>query len=232
MKMRKIPVLLFTLLFIPCLLAAQKTSPVKLGLRVAPGIGWINPSTEGYNSNGIRGIISAGLISDFYFTSNYAISSGFSVIFPSGKLDYRDMRVLAVDDTVVGQFNMTYKYIYFEIPLMIKMKTNEFGKFSFYGQVGLGTGFKIKATAEGDVAEDDGTSIPVDLEISNKTRLMRESIIVGIGLEYSVDKSTKLTGGFNYNAGLNDVFNSMNLLYNLEEQGTTSFAEFSIGILF
>lgn len=230
--MRKIPVLLLTLLLVPLLLEAQKTSPVKLGLRVAPGIGLLNPNTEGYNSEGIRGVISAGLISDFYFTSNYAISSGFSVIFPSGKMEYRDRRVISPGDTIVGQFNITYKYIYFEIPLMIKMKTNEFGKFSFYGQVGLGTGFKIKATAEGDVTEDDGSMIPADVQINNKTRLMRESIIVGIGLEYSIDKSTMLTGGFNYNAGLNNVFHNMNQLYNLEEQGTTSFAELSIGVLF
>jgi hypothetical protein len=232
--MRKI--LLLILVTVICqasvMAQAQKSSPVKLGLRVAPGIGWLKPGTDGYESDGIRGIISAGLISDFYFTGNYAISSGFSVIFPSGKMNYRDMRVVAAGDTVIGQFNITYKYIYFEIPLMLKMKTNDFGKFSFYGQVGLGTGFKIKATAEGDVDEDDGTSIPVDVEINNKTRLMRESIIVGIGLEFKVDKSTRLTGGFNYNAGLNDVFNSMNLLYNVEEQGTTSFAELSIGVLF
>ena len=59
--------IIILMLMIPLISFAQKESPVKFGLRVAPGIGWMRPNTEGYESSGIRAVISAGLISDFYF---------------------------------------------------------------------------------------------------------------------------------------------------------------------
>jgi hypothetical protein len=231
MKMRKIPVLLFTLLLVPFLLPAQKTSPVKLGLRIAPGIGWINPGTTGYESDGIRGVISAGLVTDFYFTDNYAISTGFSFLFPSGKMSYED--VLLKDDTQdTGRFANTYKFIYFEIPLMVKMQTNQFGKFSFFGQIGFGTAFCMKATAEAEFTSTDGNVESSKLDINNKTALMRESILAGIGIEYHIDKSTRLAVGVNYSNALNNVFNSINLLTNQEVKGFPNFVELNIGVLF
>jgi hypothetical protein len=231
MKMRKIPVLLFALLFIPCLLPAQKTSPVKLGLRVAPGIGWINPGTTGYESDGIRGVISGGLITDFYFTGNYALSTGFSFLFPSGKMSYEDL-LLHDNTSDTGSFSNKYNFIYFEIPLMIKMQTNEFGKFSFYGQIGFGTGFSMKSTADAVFTADDGSTTSSKLDINNKTVLMRESIIAGIGFYYHIDKSTCVLVGINYNNALNNVFKSVNLLTNEDVKGMPNFAELNIGILF
>jgi hypothetical protein len=233
MMMRKIILLLLASILSQATLVAQsqKSSPVKLGLRVAPGIGWINPSTEGYESGGIRGVISAGLVTDFYFTKNYAISTGFSVLFPSGKMNYRDS-VLLNNSGMSGDVNSTYKFIYFEIPLMIKMQTNQFGRFSFYGQFGFGTGFRIKATAESDFTSDSGEKESRDINIKNKTHVMRESILAGIGFEFHIDESTRIFAGVNYSAGLNNVFHTMNLLTNYEVKGTPNFAELSIGVLF
>ncbi len=210
---------------------AQQGSHVKLGLRVAPGIGWINPNTEGYKSDGIRGIVSAGLVTDFYFTDNYGISTGFSFLFPSGKMSYRDS-LLINNEFIAGDVSAIYKFSYFEIPLMIKMKTNQFGKFAFFGQIGFGTAFRMKATAETEFTPDSTASYSSKLDINNKTRLMRESVIAGIGLEFYIDKSTRLFAGFNYSNSLNNVFKGWNNLYEKDVKGTNNFAELNIGVLF
>ena len=84
MTMKKRFTVFMTILLIPFLMVAQKESPVKLGLRIAPSISWLSPGTEGYDSEGIRAGISGGLVTDFFFAKNYAISTGFSIDFPSG----------------------------------------------------------------------------------------------------------------------------------------------------
>lgn len=229
-------VIMLTLFLMPMLLQAQKESSVKLGLRVAPALSWINPSTDGYESEGMRFGISAGLITDFYFAKNYAISTGFSFLFPSGKMTYRD-RLLRNNDTVEGVFHNKYKFSYFEIPLMIKMRTNQFGNFSFFGQVGFGTGFRMKASADVEFTPDGGTAQTSDPEINNKTTLMRESVIAGIGLEFHVDKSTCLFAGINYSGALNSVLKGKNGIPNEDGtlndvKGLSNFLELSIGVLF
>lgn len=236
MRGHHIRVFTLTLLLLPLVLQAQKESSVKLGLRVAPALSWINPGTDGYESEGIRFGISAGLITDFYFAKNYAISTGFSFLFPSGKMTYRDI-LRRENDTVEGVMHNKYKFSYFEIPLMIKMRTNQFGNFSFFGQVGFGTGFRMKATADVEFTPDGGTPQTSEPEINNKTTLMRESVIAGIGLEFHVDKSTRLFGGVNYSGALNNIFKGKNGIPNEEGtlndvKGMSNFVELSIGVLF
>ncbi len=231
MRGSRLAITILIILISAQVMQAQKESPVKLGLRVAPALSWINPGTEGYNSEGLRFGISAGLVSDFYFARNYAVSTGFSFLFPSGKLSYQDMiMVNGVDQ--LGTNNRIYNLIYFEIPVMLKMKTNQFGDFSFFGQIGFGTGFRMKATGKNDVTFADGSTASSTNDIQNKTSLMRESVIAGIGIEYHIDKSTCITGGFNYSNALNSVLKGTNLASNQEVKGLANFAELSIGVLF
>ena len=231
MKGNYLGVVIMLIMLCPLFMQAQKESSVKLGLRVAPGIGWINSSTEGYDPDGIRFMASAGLVTDFYFTKNYAVSTGFSFLFPSGKLTYRDS-LQRDNEFVAGVLHNTYKFIYFEIPLMLKMRTNQFGRFSFFGQVGLGTGFRIKATADVEFTPDGGSVQTSNLDINNKTALMREAVIAGIGIEFHIDKSTSLAAGFNYSNALNDVFNSVNMITYEEMKGLPNFLELNVGIFF
>jgi len=53
-----------------------KKYPLKLGLKIAPNIGWMNPSTKGYSSDGARFGGTIGFISDIYFAENYAFFNG------------------------------------------------------------------------------------------------------------------------------------------------------------
>ena len=234
MKINHLRLIILIILMIPLVIHAQSDnkSSFRLGLRVAPSVGWISTSTTGYESDGIRFSANAGLVTDIYFTKNYALSTGFSFLFPTGTLSYRDS-LLRDNAYVAGQLNNIYKFIYFEIPVMLKMKTNQFGQFSFYGQVGFGTAFRMSAKAKAEFTPDGTTtSQSSDLDINNKTSLMRESVLAGIGLEYHIDKSTSLTAGFNYSNSLNNVFNTVNMITYEELKGLPNYLELNIGIFF
>ena len=61
-------------------------SPIRLGLKIAPNIAWMNPNEKDYLYNGVAAGISFGFISEFHFTEHYAISTGFNFSFLGGNL--------------------------------------------------------------------------------------------------------------------------------------------------
>ena len=227
---------LAVMLLAPVVAGAQIGKSIKLGLKIAPALSWINPSTEDYYSDGARMGISAGLITDFYFAEYYALSTGFNFMFPSGKLTF--VGEDEINNIVYSpvEIHRIYNFIYLEIPLMVKMKTKEFGAFSFYGQVGFGTGFRLKTTAKDEFDDLLGGHHTKEWVYTTHTTLMREAILVGGGAEFRIDPTVHLFAGVNYSNTLHDVLTGVNdynpLVDPVNEKGMLNFLELSVGVLF
>ncbi|NQV03091.1 MAG: PorT family protein [Bacteroidia bacterium] len=206
--------------------------PVKLGLKAAPNIAWMGPETKNYNYDGVTGGAIIGLVSDFYFAKNYAFSTGFNFAFLNGKLTYGDSLYMDAD-TTYGQVNRKYKFIYLDIPYMIKLQTNTFGRFSFFGQIGFSTGFRISAKARDEYIPDNGaTAFKETPTITSETTLIRQSVIFGVGLEYHLDVNTRIFIGANYSNGLNNILTGFNSASNLNRRALLNFFELNLGVLF
>ena len=104
--------LIFAILLFVSGANAQKM--IRLGLRVSPNIGWMNPDEKDYKSNGVAAGVSLGFISDFYFSENYGLSTGFNFSFLDGNLT---LPFAASPDT--GMVNRKYQFRYLEIPVMV-----------------------------------------------------------------------------------------------------------------
>jgi hypothetical protein len=231
MKIKHSIFLVCACIFLSSLLYAQKKVPVKLGLKVSPSICWLNPSTENYESDGISGGVGAGFASDIYFTEQYALSTGFNFSFLNGKITYPDV-IFSNNDTINGATSRKYNFVYLEIPLMLKMKTKPYGDFSFYGQIGFGTGFRLKAQAKDIFTSDGEESETGKIDFTEKTTLIRESVIVGLGMEYHLDESTRLFVGISYSNSLNNVLNQTSLVTGNEVKALLNYTELNFGILF
>ncbi len=225
------------LLTIICLLPlqsvfAQKQPVIKLGLKFSPDLSFISPSTQGYSSNGVKfgGVV--GLISDFYFAEHYAISTGFNFSFLGGKITYSDKTITDKQDTLTGITDNNLSFVYIEIPLMIKMFTKKFGRFSFFGQIGFGTGFRIIARAKTDFIGDKGYVSNEQFDYKSETTTIRESVIVGLGTEFNLDQSTRLFIGFDYSNSLNNILKGYNFKSGLNQKAYLNYAELNLGIMF
>lgn len=212
--------------------ASQKKVPVKMGMRISPCISWMTPETKHYSYNGITGGVAAGLVADIYFARNYAFSTGFNFSFLNGKLDFGDTLNLNNQDKF-GTFDRKYKFIYLDIPYLIKMQTNPFGKFSFFGQIGFSTGFRMSAKISDHFTPEDG-SAPYEgkSDYANWTTLIRQAVLFGVGMEFHIDHSTRLFFGVNYSQGLNNVLTGINIASDLNEKALLNFAELNLGVLF
>lgn len=233
MKKSALTLLLITFMTFQADLIAQDKSKLKMGLKVSPNLGWMSPNTKGYKSDGARLGATVGFIGDFHFAENYALSTGFNFQFLHGKLGFNDS-ILMENSSTMHTVDLTRKYnfIYVEIPLMIKMKTKSFGKIAYYGQIGLGTGFRIKASSTDHYLKPNGQEVDNQEDYNYGTSLIRESVLVGIGCEISVDESSRIILGLGYSNSLNNLLTGTNNKSGLKEKSLFNFTELQIGFIF
>lgn len=232
MKQIIIPLFLILLGSSPSSYSQVQEQPIKLGLKAAPNMGWMAPETKHYSYDGITGGATVGLVSDFYFAKNYAFSTGFNFAFLNGKLSYADSLIIGTD-TMYSQLSRKYQFVYLDVPYMIKLQTNKFGRFSFFGQIGFSTGFRISAKARDEIDPGNGAaSVKENSTITSTTSLIRQSVLFGIGLEYHLDVNTRIFIGVNYSNSLNNILTGYNTASGFNEKALLNFVEFNLGVLF
>jgi opacity protein-like surface antigen len=189
----------------------------------------MNPNEKDYSGNGSAVGFSFGFVSEFRLTEHYAISTGFNFSFLGGNLKFPYAKS---SDT--GTMNRKYNFRYLEIPLMVKMKTKIYGNFDFFGQIGFGTGFLLRAQVNDNfITQTHGT-------ISDKTNLstsevsfIREALLVGLGTEYKIDESISLLIGVSYSNSMNNVLQGKNTRDpGLSNRSSLNYVELNIGVLF
>lgn len=181
-------------------LANLKAQNVRLGLSVTPGISWMKfddgqGNTEGYNKIGVN----YGLTVDLGFADRYALSTGIFAEHGGAK-----------GDTLVGDVKLTYV----NIPLTLKLKTNQFGKFTPYGQVGFTPGIAVQRKVD-DIDAKDGYG------------LFNLSLTVNAGTEFEIADKTSAFAAFHIDNGLLDIGKD-----NGDAKIRKSFAGLRVGILF
>ena len=217
--------------FLPFFLHSQTKLPVKLGLKLSPNLCWMNSNTTDYNYDGIRGGVTVGFVTDIYFMEKYAVNTGLNFLLLGAKLQYPEVKIIQ-GDTISGSLSRKYSLYYLEIPILIKMQTKNFGDFSFFGQFGFGTGFRLSASANDNFSGNNGKNYQEKFNASTNTTLIRESIIIGIGGEYHLDKSSHIFLGLSYSNSLNNVLTGYNKKTGTNEKAWLNFTELTIGFFF
>jgi len=229
--MKKLLLLLFGLILVSQIQAQYK--PFILGLRVGTNLGWIKPNVEGYVSEGVKPGFTWGFVSEFYFVENYAISTGFNVSFNGGKLEYPDMMAIGDDTTfkTVGTMHRKYRLKYLQIPLFLKMKTELTDKITAFGKIRLGTAFCLNAKADDEFNYQGGVESASKKDINDEISLMRESLIIGGGIEYKIKESTAVIIDITYDNAFNNLLTGENPLTDTPK-AIHNFLELGVGIVF
>jgi len=202
----------------------EKPSLVQFGLKLGPNVGWFKPNSDNYSSEGSVVGFNWGFITEFNVAKNYAINTGFNVVYNNGKLKYPH-----VHETDTGILQRKYNLQYLEIPICLKMRTNQIGYFTYYGKIGLGVNFNVRAKAK-DVFNVDPE---VETDIKDEIVFMRESLIVGAGVLYSLGSETSLMFEIIFNNGFTDILKGNNTADpDIKQDAYSSFIEFNIGVIF
>lgn len=189
----------------------SQVKPFRFGVKVAPNINWISPDSKGYESDGSSLGFSWGFMADITLADNYFIKTGFNLDYLGGKLKYPVSG--SEDGTILGPGMLQRKYNlrYLDVPLTIKMRTNQFDKKAFFGEVGFGSAFNLKAKGTDEYVSDNGqTTQNSESDINDQITFFKSSLLVGAGMEYFIDESTSLVFSINFSNGLTNILKGDN----------------------
>jgi opacity protein-like surface antigen len=210
------------LIILPIFTHAQ----VKIGLRSAPHLTWASSDNKNTFSNGTRINASYGLMVDYYFVDNYAIGTELSILSLGVNVNIKKDRYNGVgvggrNYPALANLNYDYRLQYFQIPLLIKMRTNEIGHLRYYGEFGFSAAFRTNAKADiqttglklqnvnvNNPEEEDRISFTDKPEFRDDVALFRAGIIIGAGVQYNVIGNSLLQLGIRYEDGINSFTKS------------------------
>lgn len=208
--------------------AISQEKPFVFGIRIGPSIGWMKPDSKGYENQGTDVGFSWGFLAEFHLMENYAINTGFNISYLNATLKY--------PETVNGEdgiLNRGYRLKYVEIPMTLKMKTNDFNGISYFGIIGFGAGFRLSAKAKDKFVPNGGAQEDIENDISDDIKSVRASLILGVGLEYPMGGDTKIIGGLNFNNGINDILSNQNTFDpSINHKAINNYFELYFAILF
>jgi len=178
----------------------------RLGLQFSPNLSWLSPSTSGFEGEGTRFNFNYGLSTEFFLTKNYLFSTGLFVSSLGGEVSYEGLYKDGSGNYFPSKVKQSYNIQYLEIPVVLKLRTNQLGYMTYYGAFGLRTAFKLNSNSDYEYAagypklENENTGSDVFF--------MNMWLVIGGGIEYNLSGNTNISVGVTYNNGFINVLNS------------------------
>lgn len=196
---------------------ADRPDRIGIGIIAGPTIDWAVPNTRSYSSGGAKlgGVYGLNLDINIVPTySNYYFSTGVNARHIRFGLNYKDNYLYENPDNNYQEevFNnasvkSTFSNVYVSIPTAVKLKTNSFGNFVFWGLVGLEHGIAVSSKSNDEITlEDGGTKKQDKVNHYKHTAVFKESLYVVFGAEYNIQDKTKILLGLGYDYGFNNIF--------------------------
>ena len=182
-----------------------QTTRVKFNVEVDPQFAWFSSDDETAEPDGSIFHVHAGLNMDFYFAENYAFVLGVGINNLGGNLLYADSTEFSSKgETLLVEPNQSVKLNlqYIDIPIGLKLKTEELGYATYFLQLGFNPMINLNAKASSEEASLEKE----DIKESINTFYL--GYHVGIGFEYNLGGSTSLIGGIRWSSGFTDVTNN------------------------
>ena len=200
----------------------------RLGFKVSPNVSWLASDNSNMTVGGKSLQFGYGLNFDIFFAENYAIGTGFNINNTGGKYSYfaeykgDDKDALGTplyDMKQVGLTSRDLRLQYLQIPLTFKMKTNEIGYLTYWGQFGIGLNMNLKALSNDEIdylsyqdknsfawttSNRESTSIDKN-DIKNEVNIFSSNLIFAAGVEYNLSGNTSILAGLTFQNGFTDA---------------------------
>ncbi len=217
----------FTALMILCAtsMMAQESDmddrKFRFGLHASPNLGWLTPNIQEFDKSGLQSRLGFGygLMMDLKFSEspNYLFSTGINLTNSGGGLieAYDSLNIVAINDSTnlanyyTGNRDRTYRVQYVNIPLLLKMRTNEIGYMNYFAAVGVDLGIRTRAFANDDFTWEQSGVTPSDVKdvnIQDEMQLFRLGLNLTGGGEFNLSGNTNLYVGISYHNHFTNMF--------------------------
>ena len=196
--------IILSTMFFCALWTAVSAQEFRFGLTASPVFDWVRVDGELYENVGTKVGFQYGILFDQTIGSveRYAFSTGVLI-------NYANVGVTSTDTAFDITAEWTARSQYIEIPLSIRLRTNEINYFSYYGQFGLTPGFCIKSRGDlfiNDVAFVEDVNLrDTDNLTGAQYQLFNVSLTLGAGTEYSIAENTSIMAGVFFQNGFANI---------------------------
>lgn len=189
----------------------------QVGIMLSPQVSWIRPVSDQLKGKGLATGFNWGIAGEYNFIKNLSLVSGINVLYNGGKYQYSNT-------TGTYQRNLSLKSV--AIPISFKLRTSPVNNLNYFVQAGLGQTFLVSAKSTDD---HNGTSTT---DRNAKAIFLRESLIIGGGVEYKPNAGLTLGLGILFDNGLSNVLKGNTMTgSSLKETGYISTAGICIYVL-
>jgi hypothetical protein len=185
-----------------CMYLNAQSTNLRFNVEVDPQFAWFSSDEEAVEPDGSIFHLRTGLNMDYFFGENYAFVLGIGINNLGGNLLYADStefsskgEILVLEPGQSAKLNLQY----IDIPIGLKLKTEELGYTTLFLQLGFNPMINLNAKA---------TSEPASLEkedVRESMNLFTLGYHAGLGVEYTLGGRTALIGGLRWSSGLTDV---------------------------
>lgn len=195
---------------------SPRINRLRFGAYLAPNLSWMRPTAATDDRNeynverdGSRAGFTYGLMAEYFFAENYGFITGLQVNQTGGSIiATRNNANPGPRNVMVADFD--YRLQYLEIPVGLKLRTDDINGFRFFGQLGASLGINIGKKVDYTVTYTDEANAMQ--EVSNeKIKLTGGGINVvapvmfqmniGAGLEYPITNKLSFYTGLFFNNG-------------------------------
>ena len=240
----------------------------RFGLKMDPSFNWLSvDNKKKFANNGIGAGFGFGLQTEFALKPKVSLVVGAGISFEGAKLNFYPGSsadsvhyVLNQDDelqswgsdtaimnitgnTTYTLNNRSYRVNYLYVPVHLKMKTNEIGMLTYFGQFGVDLKIKTKARANDDINLIGGNSTSVsDINIDSGINPLAIGLNIGGGAEFNLSGTTSLFTSLSFTYGAinmlkknDDTLNEVSESFQnsaIEQNAVPHAIRLSLGILF
>lgn len=215
-------------------LFAQGGEPaVRVGITASPAISWFKGADKNVNSGKIRMGLEYGLLLDINLSKksqNYMLETGITGVLMGGNAVYDTLLVpVGGFTTYRNGVDARFKMQYVNIPISLKLKTNEIGYITYFGQLGFVPGFKVGGRVDSDALGYENEKLDKENETIFKAPLFSLGLNVGGGIEYALNDRTALVVGLNF---VNNFTNGIKVKTEDKDKQAFKYLLLRLGILF
>ena len=173
---------------------------IRFGIHIDPAITWLSSDVSDVSSGRAQAGFDFGLFADYYFAQNYAFATGVSLFNTGGELKYDKGISLHTKDgnkIIDPGGTVKYKIQYVKIPVALKFKTIEIGRFTYSANLGLDPMIRVSTRVNfRDVK---------DVHANQETKLFNFGWHFGLGGQYSLGGETAIFAGLFFMNTFTDI---------------------------
>lgn len=231
--------------------SAQDIRKVVIGFKASPNFAWTRMMEGSMENNGLGLGFSYGLMGDINIANNpnYWLSTEFIVTSCPTKINSTQTLWSDINGLQYKDVSFSYNLQYIQVPITLKLKTNEIGKFKYWGQFGLAPAIlmqqKLKTASTPSVYGNGTQSHNPNLDANDNydfkgdagnfsgagvykddVRKARMSLIIGAGIETKISGKTAFSAGLRFDNAFSDVFTDGRV------DGRNNFLGIQLGVFF